>query len=355
MFMAAPKSIFITGIGGFIGLRLAERCRERGIEAWGVDRDRAAIARARKRGVEALIGDVTDEGLLRAHMAGAQAVVHTAAIVKEHGPLADFRRVNVEGSRTVALAARGAGAKSFVQLSSVMVYGFEYPENVDERGPLRGEGNPYCQSKIEGEHVVMALNDPGNFGVIVIRPGDVYGPGSVPWVDRPIQMMKKRMMLLPKGGQGMINHVYVDNLIDGILLALEHEAHGQTFNITDGVATTYVDFFSQLAALAKVPGPRVIPTALLRILTKAVYALAARGITSEEASPDTVRYLSRPHAYSIEKAKTVLGYNPRIDLAQGLALTQPYIEQLTSKQEPHDRTKNGRASRRPGSVDTHPA
>jgi len=355
MFMTLPKTLFITGIGGFIGTRLAERCRELGIRAWGVDRDRKAIARARGRGVEALLGDVTDEGLLRAHMEGAEAVVHTAAIVREHGPLEDFRRVNVEGSRSVALAARGAGAKAFVQLSSVMVYGFHYPVNVDESGPLRGDGNPYCQTKIEGERAVLALNDVDNFGVIVIRPGDVYGPGSNPWIERPIDMMKRRRMLLPKGGSGAINHVYVDNLIDGILLSLEKKAYGEAFNITDGVATSYLDFFGRLATMANVPGPRVVPTPLLKILTRAVYTLAARGLTSDDASPDTVRYLSRPHAYSINKARTMLGYAPAIDLIQGLALTQPYIDTLAKKEPGNERTTNRRTGGRTRPMDANPA
>lgn len=353
--MSLPKTLFITGIGGFIGLRLAERCQGLGIRAWGVDRDRAAIARARKRGVEALLGDITDVGLMRAHMEGAEAVVHTAAIVKEHGALEDFRRVNVEGSRNVALAARDSGARCFVQLSSVMVYGFDYPANVDENGPLRGEGNPYCQTKIESERTVLALNDPEGLGVIVIRPGDVYGPGSVPWIDRPIQMMRKRRMLLPMGGRGMINHVYVDNLVDGILAALKARAYGEAFNITDGVATTYNDYFTLLAIAANVPGPRVVPTPLMRVLTRVVYALAARGLTADEASPDTVRYLSRPHAYSIEKARTVLGYTPQIDLAHGLALTQPYINTLAERDANHGRTTNRRTDRRPDPLDSQTA
>jgi nucleoside-diphosphate-sugar epimerase len=326
--MEHPEAVFITGIGGFIGLRLAQRCQQLGIRVWGVDRDAAALARARELGIEALAGDITDAALMREQLAGAQAVIHTAAIVKEHGELAEFRRINVEGSRAVARAAREGGARAFVQLSSVMVYGFDFPPNVAEDGPLRGEGNPYCQTKIESEQAVLALHDPQRFGVIVIRPGDVYGPGSVPWIARPIQMLRKRRMLLPMGGRGLINHVYVDNLVDGILAALAARAYGETFNISDGSAVTYADFFGRLAAAAKVPGPRVVPTPVMQLLTRIVQALAARGLTSDEASPDTVRYLCRPHVYSIDRARRVLGYCPRIDLAHGLALTQPYIDTL---------------------------
>src|SRR5206468_3894419 len=108
---------------------------------------------------------------------------------------------------------------SFVHLSSVMVYGFSYLPDVDESGPMRGEGNPYCETKIESERAVLSL-DSRDFGVAVIRPGDVYGPGSVPWIARPLAMMQKGRFFLPDGGRGVINPVYVDNLVDGIFLAM---------------------------------------------------------------------------------------------------------------------------------------
>jgi nucleoside-diphosphate-sugar epimerase len=320
------STAFITGIGGFIGLALAQRLQARGARVWGIDHDPRAIARAQDGGISAELCDVQRADALRAQMRDAELVIHTAAIVREHGELAQFRRVNVEGSRNVAEAARDAGAKTFVQLSSVMVYGFDYPDHVDEQGPLRGEGNPYCQTKIEAERAVLALNDPSGLGVIVIRPGDVYGPGSVPWIGRPLAMLKKRRLLLPGGGHGKINHVYVENLIDGILLALDQKSYGEAFNITDGVATSYRAYFGQLAQLAGLPPPLRVPTVVLRGLAGLMTRLRALGLTDDEVSSDTVRTLLRPHAYSIEKARRVLGYAPRVSLAQGLLLTLPYIE-----------------------------
>jgi nucleoside-diphosphate-sugar epimerase len=111
----------------------------------------------------------------------------------------------VDGSEQVALAARSQGASRFVHLSSVMVYGFNYPRLVSEEGPLRGENNPYCGTKIEGERVVQRHHQAGTFEVTVIRPGDVYGPGSVPWVIRPFELMRAGIFVLPSAGQGIVN------------------------------------------------------------------------------------------------------------------------------------------------------
>jgi nucleoside-diphosphate-sugar epimerase len=319
--------VFITGVGGFIGLRLAERCVDAGVHVAGIDHDPAAVARARERGVDARLGGLDDGAALRAQMAGFECVVHTAAIVKEGGALDLFREVNVEGSRRTAQAARDAGVRTFVHLSSVMVYGFRFGPGVTEAGPLRGEGNAYCTTKIESEGAVLALNGP-ELGVIIIRPGDVYGPGSVPWVARPVDMLRRRRMVLPDGGRGVINHVYVDNLIDGILAAVEARAYGEAFNITDGVATSSAEYFGRLAVLAEASPPLTVPAGVMRAGTYIVAALHKRGLTREDASPDTVSYLLRGHAYSIAKARRRLGYEPQVGLDEGLRRTAPFVKAL---------------------------
>jgi len=79
---------------------------------------------------------------------------------------------------------------------------------------LADENNPYCQTKIEAEKEVLKLNKPDqpeNFGVIVIRAGDVYGPGSIPWIVRPVQMMQQKLFAYANDGKGVMNHLYVDN------------------------------------------------------------------------------------------------------------------------------------------------
>jgi nucleoside-diphosphate-sugar epimerase len=155
-------------------------------------------------------------------------------------------------------------------------------------------------------------------GVIVIRPGDVYGPGSVPWVDRPIAMMKKGLFLLPGRGQGIMNHVHVDNLVDGIFRAIDQKAWGETFNLADGRRTTNLEYFSRLAEVAGLAPPRVIPAGLFRAIGAANRAVTRAGLKLVELDVDTVKYLERPGVYSIEKARTKLGFEPKIDLDEGM-------------------------------------
>jgi nucleoside-diphosphate-sugar epimerase len=319
-------SFSITGIGGFIGLRLAEIARDRGAVVRGLELPGPAAERARRRGFEVVEGDVTRESDAARALARAEIVVHTAAIVGEGGDIEAYRRVNVGGTRTVAQAAKAAGARRFVHLSSVMVFGFSFPDGVAEGDPLRGEGNAYCQTKIESEDVLTRAEDRGELEITIIRPGDVYGPGSIPWVVRPIELMKQRLFVLPDGGAGVINHVHVDTLCEGVLLAVEREASG-VFTLTDGAATTCREYFGLLARMVG----RTIPSLPSKLLRPAFGAMAAafRALGKEPpARPEALDYLLRSGTYSIEKARRELGYEPKITLAEGMVEVERWARRL---------------------------
>jgi nucleoside-diphosphate-sugar epimerase len=317
-------TLAVTGIGGFIGRRVAERARERGMRVRGLDQSKDAAERARRAGFEVLVGDICDADATDALCAGSDIVIHTAAVVREDGPRALYDRVNVGGSERVARSARAAGVRRFVHLSSVMVYGFRYPKLVTEEGPLEGHGNPYCETKIESEKVVRAQHDPGKFEVTVIRPGDVYGAGSGPWVVRPFDLIKAGLFVLPGGGRGIVNHVYVDNLVDALFLAIEKDA-SDVYTISDGVGATCLDYFRPIAEAAGRPRLRTAPAGLLRAAATAVQAAASLVGLEAPASPSAIDYLMRPHAYSIAKAQRDLGFVPSVAFGEGMRRVRDWL------------------------------
>jgi nucleoside-diphosphate-sugar epimerase len=312
-------TLCITGIGGFIGLAMSKRALSLGWQVQGMDISEPAAARARALGIRVIVGDINDVDAVSSAASNADVVFHTAAIVEEDGAREDYERVNVEGTRTVCEAARTVGVKRVVHLSSVMVFGFDYLPEISEDGLLDGQGNVYNDSKLASEQVAMSFNDPEHgFGVIVIRPGDVYGLGSVPWVIRPIELLKQGVFMLPDHGRGVINHVHVENLIDGVLLAIQHDACGEAFTITDGLATPSRVFFKTHALIAgtRLPtAPTWVLKALLSALGPAYRALGKK----PPASPEAMKFLLRKHRYSIAKAQRLLGYAPRIRLSEGMA------------------------------------
>jgi nucleoside-diphosphate-sugar epimerase len=319
------KTLAVTGVGGFIGLRAAELAIGRGLRVRGLDLS-AAAERARRVGAETLVGDITDPQAMAELCRGADAVLHTAGVVKEGGPLGLFRRVHVQGTRNAATAARAAGVQTFVHLSSVLVYGFRYPDGATEETPRNGDNNPYCQTKIESEDALLPLNDPPRFGVIVIRPGEVYGPGSVPWVVRPLALMRRGRFFLVNGGRGVINTLYVDNLIDAVFLAVERDAWGEVFNVTDGSTVTCREYFDRLAAAAGLGKPWSLPAAVLRPMAYLLSGLQRLLGREQDMSPDAIRFVTREHAYSIARARGRLGYEPRVGLEEGMRRTAKWLQ-----------------------------
>lgn len=303
------RTIGITGGGGFIGQALAERLAARGDVVRGLDLVATAQPRYAELGGELVVGDVCDPDAVASFVDGLDDVVHTAAIVRESGEWAEFERVNVDAPRLVAEQARAAGVDSMVHVSSVMVHGFDFPDGVPEDGPLDGAGNPYCDTKVRSEEAVLAVHEPGTFDVFVVRPGDVYGPGSQPWTIRPVELMQAGLWATLTGAdQPLHNHVYIDNLVDGLLLVWASGRSGEPFTITDGARTTTADFFGRYAEMLGIELPSVAGEVAVELGT----------------DPEAVRYLLRHATYGIEKVRS-LGYEPAVDLDEGMARTEAWL------------------------------
>jgi nucleoside-diphosphate-sugar epimerase len=322
-------TVAVTGVSGFIGDAVARRYADMGATVRGLDRRLPDPAdpltpNADPR-VEYVVGDVTRPADLRRLVTGADIVVHTAAIVAESGDWGDFDRVNAQAPLWAALAARDAGARSFVHLSSVMVHGFDFPSGVAEDGPLDHAANPYCATKIRAEHLLRDVDVPGEFAVHIVRPGDVYGPYSTPWIVRPVQHMRDRTFLYVS--PSAINHVYIDNLVDAIetVVGAGEALSGVPVTATDGVATPSKEFYGYYADLL---GLRFAPTVPGWMAEPAVGAMAAVLPDSLRRRLDldrqSIRYLRRHGAYDTSRLRG-LGWSPRVNLAEGRERTAAWL------------------------------
>jgi len=311
--VADPARVFVTGALGFIGRALADHYASRGAEIRGVD-----VSADPERGVVA--GDVAEPGDWQRHAAGCDLVIHTAAVVSMRDDPDPIWRVNVLGTRHTLDAARDAAR--FLHLSSVTAFSFDFPDGVTEDHPVRANGVPYVDTKVASEQVVLQAHAAGELPCTVIRPGDVYGPGSRPWTIIPTQEMARGRFLLPAMGRGVLNPAYIDNLVDGIALAVgRDEGAGQVFTIADGVAVSTREFFEHYGRLLgrKV---RVAPTPVVRALA----AVASKLPGDEgELNAAAISYIARGGTYSIEKARTVLGYEPAVSFEEGMRRTVDWL------------------------------
>lgn len=318
--MTVAGRVFVTGALGFIGRALSERYRAQGAEVLGMD------VRAHPE-LNVVAGDISTPGDWQRDAAGCDLVVHTAATVSTRNEPAKVWRANALGTRHVVDAAVSGGAARFVQLSSVTVYSFEFPDQVTELHPPRPNGVPYVDTKVAGEQIVLGAHAAGELSCTVIRPGDVYGPGSRPWTILPVEELLRRRFILPAMGRGIFSPVYIDNVVDGIVLAAASDAAvGHVFNVSDGRGVECREFFGHYGRMTgrRVP---VAPTALARLLASGAAAAAGARGRETEVNAASVDLLARTGTYSIDKARRVLGYEPAVDLAEGMRRTERWLRE----------------------------
>jgi nucleoside-diphosphate-sugar epimerase len=313
---------FVTGAGGFIGRALAERLRAAGAEVAGVD-----FAADPENGIVA--GDVAEAGPWQAAAAGADVVVHTAAIVSNAYDLDESWRVNVLSTRNALDAAAAGGVGRFVHISSVRAFSdLGFPDGVEERHPVRPDGNPYVDTKIASEQVVLQAHAGGEVECTVVRPGDVYGPGSRPWTLLPLEFIKARRFLLPAMGRGVFSPVYVDDLVTGLTLAAQRpEAAGQVLTIGPARGVPAKQFFGHYFRMLGRRGPVCLPTPLAVAAASAAGSIERLRGRRTELNAASMRYLARPGGYSIDKARRLLGYQPQVDLDEGMRRTEAWLRE----------------------------
>lgn len=316
-----PRKIFVTGANGFIGRALLSFYRGLGVEIGGVDVQADAEWNV-------VAGDIGSAGPWQQHAAGCELVINTAAVVSNVAPPELYRRITVGGVRQVIDAAVAAGARRVVQISSCGAYGWHHPADANEMCPITTlSGNRYQDAKAASEHPALAAHAAGEISCTIIRPGDVYGPGSRPWVLIPLDLIRRGQFLLPAHGKGQFSPIYIDDLVDGIALAAGLEVGaGQIFNLTGGTCVSSADFFTHHMRWAGKSGPpRSYSTQTAIAIAETVRLVSKLLGKPTEASRQSMLMLSKAESFSIEKARRLLGYEPKIPLAEGMRRTEEWL------------------------------
>jgi nucleoside-diphosphate-sugar epimerase len=310
----------ITGATGFIGSHLAEKLNKTGYDVSCLVRDSSDLKWLEGMDVTLCEGDCCDRDSLRDVIKGFDYVFHIAGLTKASS-LRDFDTVNFRGTENVISIAseNNPGLKRFVFLSSLSAFGpalyGNMPDPTMEPHPVSG----YGKSKLKGEEAVLSYQD--SLPVTILRPSAVYGPR-----DREffliIKMIKRG--ILPYWGNGNISLVYVDDLIDCmILVSQKDEAVGRTYFVSDGMVYTNDSIINDIAFALSA---RVFKLKLPKPILPAIGFFGERiskimGNTSM-VNRDKMKELKYSNwVCGNAEAREELGFKPEISFQQGIKWT----------------------------------
>jgi nucleoside-diphosphate-sugar epimerase len=315
--------VLVTGGSGLLGRTTIAALTARG-------HDVVALQRRRSPELECaqVLADVCDGGAVAAAAAGCDAVVHGAALVGVVGSRAEFRRVNVGGTRAVVEACGRAGVERLVVVSSPSV-GYESAATVGAgaEAPItaRRDRSWYSESKAEAERAALTANGAG-LAVMAVRPHVVWGPGDTQLIGRIVERARSGRLFLVAGGRALIDTTYVDNAADALAVAAEQLAEGgplagRAFVVSNGEPLPVRSLLGQICIAADVPPPRkVLPLRPARVLAAA--AERAWACARPGAEPPATRFLvdqlALAHWFDPRPFREATGWRPRVSVAEGM-------------------------------------
>lgn len=317
----APARVLVTGATGFTGSHLARRLVERGDRVVAFVRpgsDRASLERA---GVECRTVDITDPPQVRRGFEPFDRVYHLAAAFRsEHAERDTFRAVNVEATRHLLDEAARQGVGRFVHCSTVGVQGeIEDPPAAEDY--RMQPGDHYQATKMEGELLARRRIDDGLPGTVV-RPVGIYGPGDRRFLKLFRAIARGRFVMVGSG-ERLYHMTYIDDLVEGFLLAADHPAApGEVFTLAGPRYTTLKELVARIAeALGRRPPRWRVPFGPVHAAAVVCDRTCRWLGVDPPLYPRRVEFFSKDRAFDISKARRLLGYEPRVDLRDGLGRT----------------------------------
>jgi len=309
--MIHNKRILLTGGAGFIGSTLAARLVESNHVRIYDTLDRNTLAEspiAAHPNIELIKGDVRDLAGMTKAAQGVDYVVHLASVAGVSTVLNNpvrTMRVAIDGTTNLLDACRASGTvQRVVDFSTSEVFGrFAYNALESEPtsiGPVGESRWTYAVAKIAAEHLAHAYGREFGIPLVSVRPFNIYGPGQIG--EGAIHNFIRRALagdpvIVNNDGRQIRSWCYVDDMVEGTLLALDSEnANGQVFNIGN-------------------------PTATITVLRLAELIIRLTGSRSE------IRFVRRDYpdvetrVPNIDKARDLLGFEPRVSLEEGIEKT----------------------------------
>ena len=296
-------NILLTGATGFVGNRLLQMLKARGHHCRAAVRRPSSTVDVHAESV--VVGDIDAHTDWRKAVAGIEVVVHLAARVhimhdQADNPLVEFRKINLDGTRSLAEAAVKAGVKRLVYVSSIKVNGEATQGEPFTPQDTPSPSDPYAIAKWEAEKALLEISQASGLEVVIVRPPLVYGPGVKANFHNLIKLVRKRIPLPLAGINNKRTLVALDNLADLLMTCCEHPAAaGHVFLAGDNESVSTAELISKIAkAFGQRPPVFYFPP---RLMQWAASLLGKQAVWKRLAGSLEV---------DISDAKTVMGWQP---------------------------------------------
>ncbi|RCJ29613.1 hypothetical protein A6770_21920 [Nostoc minutum NIES-26] len=317
------KIVCVTGGSGGIGQNLLKHLLESFYVKALFRKENTTTDEWKKRGCQIILGDLRNEESLMQLVAGTEFVFHCAALT---GSLSSEQahEVNVEGTRRLAQAAVKSGCQRFIHISSIAVYSSTpNPEKVytEELTTIEYPTMElYCLTKSRAETALKEVAKKHNLEYVILRPTCVYGPAINSYTVTPLNIIQKGLPIIFGDGEGLLDVVYVDDVVRAILLAARStKANGQIFNV-GGESITCKEFYSYYGRMLQRP---------IRHISKEMANVVVNIASIHKEFGKSLKWYFELHEksekYPSIKAKELLGYAPQVPLIIGMLKTEFWL------------------------------
>ncbi len=304
----------VTGAGGYIGSSLVKRLVKENFDIVGLIHK--SLPDISVPSVNYIEGDITDIRSVKKALNDIDIVFHCAALVKDFGPEEQFYNVNFKGTKNIVSACKYAEIKRFIYISRIK----------QEDKKIK---NPYAKTKAMAEDFLIDEYENERFPVIIIRPGNVYGPGANTWVLKPLKSIQQNRIALVDGGKGIFLHTYIENLIDALISSIKKPGIiGETIEITDGDnSITWGRYLNDLSIISRgFPIKKNFSKNFALTIGKFMLILNKIFNIDPWVTPAAVNILTNNKQISIAKAKNLLNYSPKINYDEGMIQVENWLK-----------------------------
>lgn len=321
--------VFVSGATGFIGSQLALALAEKGFTVHALYRSERKAEIIHHKNIKLFKGDILNLDSLKTAIETCEQVYHVAAFAKAWTKNPDdIYKLNVDGALNVFKLAAAAGVKKIVFTSTAGVLGASKENVLDETASPDEQFSHYERSKLILEQKITS-NTFENIEIVIVNPSRVYGPGILSESNSVttliIKFMEGSWRLIPGKGESIANYVFIGDLIEGHILAMEKGRNGERY-ILGGENISYNELFKILESIrGKKTRMYRIPLFIMLVLSQIFMFLSIFGIRPM-ITPALVKKYNMNFRLDISKAQNELGFKA-VGFKEGASLTSLWAKE----------------------------